>query len=470
MGKKERFYVDIMAMHPEVTGSCILAIVKLPNRETLRVVVDCGLFQEKSHEELNATLPFKPELVDFCLVTHNHVDHIGRLPFMVKQGYYKKIYTTIDTCTFMPLALEDTLKVLQTNAKRKNKKCLYQNVDVTNMLKLLEPCEFEKTVQLNDYLKVTFFENGHLQGASLILLQISYPDLEDINLLFTGDYSKHNRFFDVSDLPKWVLDLPLTIVQESTYGTTDSTTVEPCFEKNILRCLSAGGSVIAPVFSLQRSQELLYELKCMQKEKKLPTDIPIYLDGRLALRYTELYLHGNLNIKDEMRDFLPENLTFVSDSMREEVLLSKKKKIVLTTSGMGSHGPAQVYIPEYITRRKAMIHFTGYTAEGTLGRKLQNGERGDIIEVGGMLAKKQAEVEYTTEYSSHAKADEMIEFLNQFTDLRLVLVNHGNTGVKEAFAEKVLNETDARKVGILGRDYFFRVNHYGLVKTLTSNF
>lgn len=171
-----------------------------------------------------------------------------------------------------------------------------------------------------------------------------------------------------------------------------------------------------------------------------------------------------------MRDFLPENLTFVSDSMREEVLLSKKKKIVLTTSGMGSHGPAQVYIPEYITRRKAMIHFTGYTAEGTLGRKLQNGERGDIIEVGGMLAKKQAEVEYTTEYSSHAKADEMIEFLNQFTDLRLVLVNHGNTGVKEAFAEKVLNETDARKVGILGRDYFFRVNHYGLVKTLTSNF
>lgn len=470
MGKKERFYVDIMAMHPEVTGSCNLVIVKLPNRETLRVVVDCGLFQEKPHEELNATLPFKPELVDFCLVTHNHVDHIGRLPFMVKQGYYKKIYATTDTCTFMPLALEDTLKVLQTNAKRKNKKCIYQNVDVINMLKLLEPCEFEKTVQLNDYLKVTFFENGHLQGASLILLQISYPDLEDINLLFTGDYNKHNRFFDVSALPSWVLDLPITIVQESTYGTTDSTTVEPCFEKNILRCLSGGGSVIAPVFSLQRSQELLYELKCMQKEKKLPTDIPIYLDGRLAHRYTELYLHGNLNIKDEMRDFLPENLTFVNDSMREEVLLSKKKKIVLTTSGMGSHGPAQVYIPEYITRKKAMIHFTGYTAEGTLGRKLQNGEQGDIIEVGGMLAKKQAEVEYTTEYSSHAKADEMIEFLNQFTDLRLVLVNHGNTGVKEAFAEKVLKETDARKVGILGRDYFFRVNHYGLVKTLTSNF
>ena len=470
MGKKERFYVDVMAMHPEVTGSCNLVIIKLPDRDTLRIVVDCGLFQEKAYDELNETLPFKPEAVDFCFVTHNHIDHTGRLPFMVKQGYFNKIYATSDTCRLLPLALDDSLKVLQSTAKRKNKRCIYKELDVSNTMRLLQPCEYNETIQLNEYIKATFFVNGHLLGAAVILLQISYPGLEDINLLFTGDYNSKNKFFDVPLLPEWVLELPLTIVQESTYGTTDTSDIKECFKENILNALSQGGTVVAPVFSLGRSQEILYELKLMQEDGSLDTSIPIYLDGKLALRYTELYLTSDLNIKDEMREFLPENTTFVNDSLREQVLRGKKKKIILTTSGMGSHGPAQVYIPEYVTRKKALIHFTGYTAEGTLGRKLQKGEQGEIIEVGGVMAKKLAKVEYTSEYSSHAKADEMLDFLKKFKNLRLVLVNHGNIGVKETFAERILNETDSKKVGLLGRDYFFRINHYGLVKTLASNF
>ena len=94
MGSKVRFYCDIMGVHPEVTGSCNLVVVKLPNGETIKFVVDCGLFQEKDYEELNRTLPFSPENIDFCLVTHNHVDHTGRLPLMVKNGYRGKIYAT----------------------------------------------------------------------------------------------------------------------------------------------------------------------------------------------------------------------------------------------------------------------------------------------------------------------------------------------------------------------------------------
>ena len=91
MGKKERFYADVMAMHPEVTGSCNLVIVKLPNDETIRFVVDCGLFQETEYDELNSTLPFNAENVDFCLVTHNHVDHTGRLPFMATKSMSRSL-------------------------------------------------------------------------------------------------------------------------------------------------------------------------------------------------------------------------------------------------------------------------------------------------------------------------------------------------------------------------------------------
>lgn len=130
MGKKCRFYVDIMAMHEEVTGSCNLAIVKFPNGETLRFVTDCGLFQERKYDELNNALPFDPEKVDFCLITHTHVDHIGRLPYMVKKGFYKPIYVTETTNKLLPLALNDSFKVLSSVSKRKNVKCLYSEADV----------------------------------------------------------------------------------------------------------------------------------------------------------------------------------------------------------------------------------------------------------------------------------------------------------------------------------------------------
>ena len=132
--------------------------------------------------------------------------------------------------------------------------------------------------------------------------------------------------------------------------------------------------------------------------------------------------------------------------------------------------PAQMYISQYIRRKGALIHFTGYTAEGTLGARLKDAEEGSPVEVAGIVTKKRATVEYTTEYSAHAKADEMIAFLQQFRNLKLVLVNHGEPEVKELFADRIVDQVDTKDVGILGRKYFFRVNPYGLAKTLSTKF
>ena len=107
--------------------------------------------------------------------------------------------------------------------------------------------------------------NGHLVGAALILVQISYPGYEDINLLFTGDYNNKNIFFDVKPIPKWILDLPLTVIQESTYGDMDSSEIRETFKENVKNRLKNDGTVLALVFSLGRAQEILYTLKCMQK-------------------------------------------------------------------------------------------------------------------------------------------------------------------------------------------------------------
>lgn len=470
MGTKERNYADIMSIHQGVTGSCNLVTVKLPNYYNIRFVVDCGLFQEEQYNKLNWTLPFNPKNIDFCLVTHNHTDHIGRLPLMVKKGFSKNIYATETTCKFLPISLMDSYKVLKILSKRKNVKCLYSERDVENTLRLLKPCNYNQTFKIDEYTKVTFFDNGHLLGAAVILVQIHYPGYEDINLLFTGDYNNKNTFFDVKPIPKWVLELPLTVIQESTYGDMDTNKVKKCFKENVKNCINENGTVVSLVFSLGRAQEILYELKKMQQRKELDTEIPIYLDGKLAIKYTNLYIKDGLDIKEEMRDFLPENFTFVDKSNRGAVLKDTNRKIIVTTSGMGSYGPAQTYIPEYIKRKNALIQFTGYTAEGTLGSRLKNTEIGEMVQVGGIIVKKQAKVEYTTEYSAHAKANEMIEFLKQFKNLKLVLVNHGEERVKEIFAKRVLDEVEPKNVGLLGREYFFRINPYGLVKTLLTKF
>lgn len=469
-GSRCRFYADIMAVHPEVTGSCNLVVVKLPDGESIKFAVDCGLFQERDYDKYNEELPFIPSSLDFVLVTHNHVDHTGRLPLLAKNGFHGNIYMSETTAKLIPYALYNSGKVIRDNAKFKGCKPIYTEVDTEKTLKLRKPCKYGETVQIGENIKATFFMNGHLPGAALILVQISFEEYEDINLLFTGDYNSENMFFDVVNLPEWVTKLPLTVIQESTYGDKETTEVTACFKDNVKACIDRGGSVVAPVFSLGRAQEIMYVLKCMQEEGTLNKEVPIFLDGKLAIKYTNLYLNDGLDNKEEMRDFVPDNFTYVDVNNRNDVLKGRECKIILTTSGMGSYGPAQLYIPEYLIRKNSLIHFCGYSAEGTLGHRLKNADYNQAVEIAGVLVKKRAEVEYTTEFSAHAKADEMITFLSKFSNLKLVLVNHGQTEVKKKFAERILDEINAKSVGILGDNYLFRVNTWGFVKSIPTKF
>lgn len=482
MGNSNRFYIDIMVLHNEVTGSCILIIIKFPDSTTKRIVVDCGLFQEAEYSELNTQLPFDPENIDYVIVTHNHVDHTGRLPFLVKNGYRGDIHMSYSTSKLISNALSDSYKVLKNKAKMANAPQLYSDGDVDETLKLVKPHNYSESFHLtskaekNKDIKVTFFMNGHLPGAVIALVQVKYWDdsgkhYEDINLLFTGDYNNKNLFFDVKPVEKWVHQLPITIIQESTYGKMDSTEIEYVFEKNVLNAIAQGKEVVIPVFSLGRAQEIMYILKTWQMQGKLSTDIPIYLDGKLAWGYTNIYLNDGLDNKEECKDFIPEKFTYVSDcEMRNSIMNDGLCKVILTTSGMGSYGPAQTYLPAYIKKPNALIHFTGYCAENTLGRRLYDCAMEDKVEISGLQVKKLADVQFTSEFSAHAKADELINFLRPFENIKLLLINHGELDAKEIYANKVIDEIDPKNVGILGRDYFFRIDGYGLVKPLSTKF
>ena len=470
MGTKLRTYVDVMAMHNEVTGSCNLLVVKMPTNETFEIAVDCGLFQEKENDLFNKDFPFNPEKLDYVLVTHNHIDHTGRLPLLVKKGYKGQIFVTSATKMLMPLALTDSCKVLKDVSRRNNTKQLYDEHDVQETVALLKDAHFEETFNLNKYIKVTFFKNGHLLGAAMILIQIQYENEDAINLLFTGDYNNKNVFFDVPELPNWVKKLPLTVVQESTYGNMDSEEILPCFSNNISSKMTKGGTAIIPVFSLGRSQEILKTLKEMQDAGDLDTSIPIYFDGRLAIKYTHIYLKDGFGLNDECLDFLPKNLTYVSEDNREEIIESSETKIIVTTSGSGSYGPAPLYFQKYISDPNALVHFTGFLFEGSLGRILKDTPIGEYVKINGIIIKKCAEIEFTSEYSAHAKANEMIDFLNQFTNLKAVLVNHGESKVKDSFAERISKQTNSKSVAILDRNYFFRISPWGIAKSFPTKF
>ena len=459
MGNKIKLYLDIMACHPEVTGSCFLAVLKLPNRETVKFVIDCGLFQEKEYDSLNNELPFDCDEISFVVVTHNHVDHIGRLPLLFKRGYNGKVYCSTQTKILLPLALNDSQKVLADVCKRKHQSSLYNVKDVETTLNNVVGVDFNNKIKVTPNIEVTFLENGHLIGAAMILIEINYPGEEPINVLFTGDYNNKNEFLNLHELPMRVRNKRMTVVIESTYGDT-----------SVLEAIEERKTIILPVFSLGRSQEILLRLKELQDTNKLDVNIPIYFDGKLAQAYTALYCNSKMLIDESKKDFFPRNLVAVNCEIREKLLQTDDCKIIVTTSGMGTYGPAQVYIPYFISKENALILFTGYTAEGSFGANLRNAEEGEIVKVGGLICKKFADVSYCNEFSAHAKSEELIELLKKFNNLRGVLINHGQTETKDAFAEKILKEIDISEVGILNREYFFRIGSYGIIKTLSTKF
>ncbi len=470
MGIRTMHYVDVMTFNSEVTGSCILCNVRFPDDRHVKFLVDCGMYQEKANEVLNGKFEFKPESIDFVLITHTHVDHIGRLPLLEKQGYRNPIYMSGDAANHLiGPALWDCQRVLQSNSSVKAVPPIYGEKEVEETLKLTKGMPYSEKWSPAYGIDVTFFKNAHVPGAVIIFVQTKCEGYSPVNLLFTGDYNDKSIFFCNEEIPQEIRDLPMNVIQEATYGTTDSYECVPRFEQKITEVLRNSNDVLLLAYSFGRTQEVLYNLKCMQDKGILSTSIPIYLDGRLGINYTKTFPELD-SISEEMREFIPKNLIFVCQSARETVVESKEKKIVVTSSGTGSYGPAQFYLPYFLANPKAYVGFTGYTPANTLGSKLQTIKDGESVKVGGVVVKKRAEVDYFSEFSAHAKADTLLNFLRGFSNLRMVLINHGEPEKKFKYAERVEKEINVKMVGILDRDYWFRVDHYGYVKSVPTKF
>lgn len=482
-------------LHSEVSGSCILLSIEFPNKEKRQIIIDCGMFQEFD-VEYNYSLPFNPQNINYVFLTHNHNDHCGRLPYLVSKGYTNNIYCTKITKEMLRLSLNDSARIAsQTSSylsKRKGKYIspLYTTKDVSNTLGRVITFEYNETNILEENISVTFLGNNHMLGAACILIQLSYNKAKTISLLFTGDYKKDSELHDVPEFPKWVYNLEPIIFQESTYGDSTSDEIIKNYDEDIISLTKNNYTILHPVIACERVEQILLRLKTLQEQGKIDNKIPIYLDGTLAIDYLLLYLKY-LSI-----DFIPENLHLIASEekfyelkrnndiakyniivegkINDSVLNSQNAKIILSTSGMADFGNARYYISRLAHREDAAIYFTCYTPLGTLGYKLKNMKKGKEfrLNVYGdiVVTELNATVLETSEFSSHARSDELIEFLNSFNSISGVFINHGEPSKKILYAEKVLTICNVDFVKVLNREIYYTLSGLELLKSSNSKF
>lgn len=459
------FKVYLLAYHDEVTGTRLMLVIIFPDGREYRILIDCGYFQEVEYRYLNYIDDLDPNTIDAILVTHNHIDHTGLIPKLVRNGYRNPIYMTEITKILLPKFLADACERQKDNAKYLKDKYpdeswkfneLYYPEDVKHTLNLCNGVKFRKTIEIFPGVKVTFFINGHILGAAMILVQCTAEGRKPINFLFTGDYKLRNQFFTVPQLPDWLKNMELIMVHESTNGALKLENIKVCFIRNLLEGFKRNQNILIGASAQGRMQEVLYDLRKLQDANLIPENYEIYVDGALGIDTNYKYQKILNWFNPSAGDFMPKDLKKVEPKCRESILDFGGPKIVVTTSGMLSNGPAKVYVPIFLERHDALIHLTGYAAEETLARTLLEAKRADSVKIDGKQYQKNAFVKTTREKTSHVTLDESLDFINQFNNIVFLGLNHGSVDAQENMKSAVLeNCKNVNMIDVLNRNCMY---------------
>jgi metallo-beta-lactamase family protein len=426
-----------------------------------RVLVDCGLYQERQFQARNwepFTVP--PESIDAVLLTHAHLDHCGLLPKLAKEGFKGKIYCTAATAEIARIILLDSAHLQEEDARFKAKRHkkegrrgrfpevpLYTTADAEACFPQFSPVRYKQPVDIGGGVEAVFCDAGHVLGSSIIKVKVSQNGQER-TVLFSGDVGRPDR--PIVHDPSLIGQADYILI-ESTYGDRVHQGPEDT-KKMIAEVINstkkAGGNIIVPSFALERSQELLYYINELLLAGAIP-ELRVFLDSPMAARITKVFQKHRELFDEEMTEFVRHNespfnfpgLRMVGTSDESKAINHMKGTVmVIAGSGMCTGGRVKHHLVNNITGPQNTVMFVGYQAVGTLGRRIVDGEK--EVRILGQKYRVKARVARINGFSAHADRDELLEWLSGMKKPpRKLFVVHGESESARHFGDYISQKT-----------------------------
>jgi metallo-beta-lactamase family protein len=429
-----------------VTGSRYLVEV-----DEFRFLFDCGLFQGLKELRLRNWDPFPvdPATIQAVVLSHAHIDHSGYLPKLVREGFAGPVYCTPPTADLLEIMLIDSAKLQEEEtayaihkgySRHAQPLPLYTETDAKAVFPLLKTFHYNETFQLNKRISVTYRDAGHLLGSAITEITIQ-GDNQKKKIVFSGDLGRYQN--EMLHPPAAIEETDVLFV-ESTYGNKHNPVGNP--EEELARIINEtfdkNGVLLIPAFSVGRTQGLLYHLRKLMKEDRIP-DVPVYIDSPMAISATYLffthagYLKNTFNLKEFAREVETNMLVFVRSNEHSKALNQiKQRAIIISSSGMMTGGRILHHLYHRLRREQDTVLITGYQAEGTRGRRLLDGDK--TIKIFGEEVPVQCRVEYTNSMSGHADREELFRWMSQLKQKpKITFTVHGEGNDLYAYAESI---------------------------------
>lgn len=423
-----------------VTGANFLLTLS-DGTKTTKILVDCGLIQgEKvAQAENREEFGYVASEIDMLFITHAHLDHVGRIPKLVKEGFNGKIYSTPETMALAALILEDAVGLLEKEAKNEGVLPLYEIQDMRKAFTLWQTISYHSETSFPEGFSIYLRDAGHILGSAMIQFTC-----ENKKIVFTGDLGntptpllKDTEAITGADY----------VIMESVYGDRNH---EPKDERRkklelaIKTSIDRQGTLVIPAFSLERTQVILYELNKLVETKVIP-NIPVYVDSPLATKITDIYkgstalfnerAQGEIRGGDDIFNFPHLSFTVSGDASRS-IDHAKSPKIIIAGSGMSVGGRVLHHEELYLPDPKNTILLVGYQTLGSVGRHLLDGAK--KVSIHGKEIKVRAKIETILGYSSHKDSDHLLEFAATAQDTaKRIFVAMGEPKASLFLAQKI---------------------------------